>query len=74
MSIIEVLNVNGDRIILNPKHIVAVMPTIHKINYEGSEACDVCMSNGVVYTIRESINNISHILEYANQLILQYTV
>lgn len=66
MSIIEALKENGDRIILNPKHIVAVFPTSHKINYEGSETCDVCMSNGVIYTIRESIDNISHILEYAN--------
>ena len=64
MSIIEVLNGNGDRIILNPKCIVAVRPTSHKVNYEGVPTCDVCMSNGVVYTIRESIDNISCMLEY----------
>lgn len=66
MSILETLNENGDKIILNPKHIVAVMPTVHKINYEGSETCDVCMSNGAVYTIRESIDNMSYILGYEN--------
>ena len=66
MSIIEALRENGDRIILNPKHIVAVVPTTHKINYEGGETCDVCMINDAVYTIRESIENISYILEYVN--------
>lgn len=66
MSIIEVLNVDGDRIILNPKHIVSVVPTTRKINYEGGPTCDISMSDGCFYTIRESIDNISHILEYAN--------
>lgn len=66
MSIIETLNENGDKLILNPKHIIAVIPTPHKIGYKGIETCNVYMSNGLIYTIRDSISNISSILEYAN--------
>ena len=66
MSIIEVLNENGDRIILNPKHIVSVSPTTRKISYEGGPTCDISMSDGCFYTVRESIDNMAYLLEYAN--------
>ena len=66
MSIIETIDENGNKIVLNPKYVVSVIPVKYLLEGENLRFCKVTMLNNDIYTIRDTVENISCMLEYTN--------